>query len=334
MAANLPKVSLVSPVHNGGSHYGVCLEALTKLEYPTGQLEVIIVDDGSTDGTRERLQEQTLPDHFTCLFPPQNLGRSAARNLGLAGATGEVVILLDGDMEVAADFVQAHIAELARPGRQAVLGKVVRAPWVRRNRLQRYLYEYPQRGARQFAPEQPITFQYLLTHNLALTRQALEAGGPFDEAFVHYGGEDTLFAYRVARAYPNGLYYAAAPLARHHHQRTLKQHLADARNYGYHNLPRIVERHPEISVPLAADYAWPLPGPFFRRKRALGTLLFNGLSYGIMRALAPLLPPPISSTAIRYLTVAAVVRGLRRYVRQHQVGSMISPVSRGARGSL
>ena len=87
-------------------------------------------------------------------------------------------------------------------------------------------------------------------------------------------------------------------------------------------------------MPLAADYAWPLPGPFFRRKRALGTLLFNGLRYGIMRAFAPLLPPPISSTAIRYLTVAAVVRGLRRYVRQHQVGSMISPVSRGARGSL
>lgn len=318
MTGKAPLVSLVAPIYNGGPHYAACFESLCTLVYEPGQLEVIIVDDASTDGTREYLQNQTPPGHIRILYPETNLGRSAVRNFGLRQAKGEVIILLDGDMEVKPGFVQAHVAELSKPGRQAVLGEVKPADWLPRSRLNRYLYAYALRGAKQFDMEKPISFQYLLSHNLSLTRSALEGGSPFDESFVHYGGEDTLFAYQVARAFPNGLFYATAPTAKHHHHRTLRQHLHDFRSYGYHNLPRIIERHPELAIPLAADFAWPFPGLHFRRRRRMGLFLFNGLLYGLVRLLMPVTPPPLSNVAIRYLTVGAVVRGLRQSVRENR----------------
>lgn len=308
-------VSLVAPIFNGGEHYAGCFASLRAIDYPEDRLQIIVVDDLSTDGTREFLQSQAPPPWLKILYPPRNLGRSGARNFGLREATGEIVILLDGDMQVQPGFVHAHVEQLAKPGREAVLGSVAPAPWMKRTRLLRYLHDYRRRGARQFGTGQPIGFQYLLTHNLGLTRAALEAGGPFDETFVHYGGEDTLFAYAIARAFPNGLFYATEPAALHHHHRNLARHLSDAYDYGRHNLPKIMQRHPELATPLAADFAWPFPGRLFRRKRFAAALLFNGILYYSLRALLWVTPPPLSSPLIRYLTVGAVVRGLKRHLR-------------------
>ncbi|MFB0516399.1 MAG: glycosyltransferase family 2 protein [Candidatus Neomarinimicrobiota bacterium] len=319
MQDHLPYVTLITPIHNGGPHYPTCFEALSRLEYPSGSLEIHVIDDYSTDGTREYLQRQSPPDFIRLHFPEANLGRARVRNLALSDATGEVVILLDGDMEVQPDFLKAHVDELARPGREAVIGRVVPASWLTRSKLNRYLYEYPRRGARQFGPDVPIGFQYLLTNNLALSRRALEAGGPLEESFRCYGGEDTLFGYRLARKLPNSIFYSPQPVAVHHHNRTLRQHLKDFGDYGYHNLPRIITRYPEIATPLAADYAWPFSGNYFRRRRRAGRLLFNRLTNSLARALLPITPFPASSILVRFLTVSSVVRGLRRYVRNHPV---------------
>jgi len=314
----LPGVSLVVPIYNGGPHYPTCFEALCRLEYPSGRLEIHVIDDYSTDGTREYLQRQSPPDFIRLHFPEANLGRARVRNLALSDATREVVILLDGDMEVRPDFVLTHVAELAKPGREAVIGRVEPAPWLPKSKLNRYLYEYSHRGARQFGPDVPIGFQYVLTNNLALSRAALEGGGALEESFRHYGGEDTLFGYRLARKFPGGIFYSDKPLSFHHHDRTLGQYLRIYRDYGYHNLPRIVSHHPEIATPLAADYAWPLPGNYFRQKRTVGKLLFNPFTNLIARGLLTVTPFPLSNVLVRFLVISAVVRGLRKYVRKQR----------------
>ncbi len=321
---SLPRVSLISPIHNGGPHYPACFESLCRLDYPEGRLEVHVIDDYSTDGTRPYLQRQSTPGFVHLHFPASNQGRSRVRNKALRYATGDMIILLDGDMEVRPDFVLEHIAELAKPGRQAMIGRVEPAPWLPESKLNHYLYAYPRRGARQFGPDAPVPFHYLLTNNLSLTRQALKAGGALDESFHGYGGEDTLFGYHLARIFPNGIFYSDRPVAYHHHHRTLQQHMDDFANYGYHNLPRIVSRYPEISSTLAADFAWPLAGSYFRCKRALGRLLFNPITCFLGRALLPVAPFPISNALVRFLFVAAVVQGLRKHVR-NQKGLLPNP---------
>ncbi|MCH8838511.1 MAG: glycosyltransferase family 2 protein [Candidatus Marinimicrobia bacterium] len=315
---SLPLVSLITPVYNAGPHYTTCFESLCRLAYPPELLEVLVIDDCSTDGTREFLRRQKPPDFIHRLYPEKNLGRSGARNLGLERAGGSVVIFLDGDMEVQPDFIHHHVEELSRPGREAVIGRVDPAPWLPKSKLNRYLYDYPRRGARQFGMGTPIGFNYMISGNVALSREAADAGGLFDENFTQYGGEDSLFAYRVARQFPNGIFYSDHPRAWHHHHHRLRPYLARLTGYGRHNLPQLISRHPEIATPLAADFAWPLAGSYFFRKRLLGRLVFNPFT----RALAWLgwgvLPYPASNYPVRFLIVASVIAGLRRYLRGHQ----------------
>jgi len=322
---------VVVTIHNGGPHYPACFNSLCGLTYPPDRLEVHVVDDCSTDGTREFLRQQTPPAFIHRHFPDSNLGRSRACNLALGRATGEIVVFLDGDMEVFPDFVDQHVAELARPGREAVVGRVEPAPWLPKSKLNRYLYESSLRGARQFGPAVPIDFQYLVFNNAALSRAAVEAGRPFEESLMHYGGKDVLFAYRVAQKFPDGIYYSDQAVAYHHHDRSLDAHLNLLRDYGRHNLPQIISHHPELATTLAADFAWPLDGMYFRCKRAVGWLLFNPLTCCMSRALLPVTPFPVSNILVRFLFVAAVVRGLRQYVRNNKVHAQpLTPPTSGA----
>ncbi len=329
-AQKRPSVSVVVTIHNGGPHYPTCFHSLCQLTYPPDRLEVHAVDDCSTDGTREFLRRQTPPDFIQRYFPDSNLGRSRACNLALGHVTGGIVIFLDGDMEVQPDFVDQHVAELARPGREAVVGKVEPAPWLPKSKLNRYLYESSLRGARRFSPGVPIEFQYVAFNNAALSRAAAEAGGLFEESFIHFGGKDILFAYRVAQRFPGGIYYSDQPVSYHHQDRPLEAHLSLLRDYGYYNLPQIVGRHPELASILAADFAWSLDGMYFRCKRAVGRLLFNPLTYCMSRAMLPVTPFPVSNILVRFLFVAAVVRGLRKYVRNNKVHAqpLTPPASR------
>jgi glycosyltransferase involved in cell wall biosynthesis len=324
-----PFVSIVITIRDGGPHFPTCLASLLQLSYPTERMEIHLVDDFSTDGTREYLQQQTLPDFLRVHYPDENLGRSRACNLGLSFIKGDVIILLDGDMEVQPDFVDRHLAALAKSGREAVVGRIEPAPWIPRSKLNRYLYESPLRGAKQFGNNQPISFRYLIFSNAALSRAALEAGGTFEETFTHFGGKDILFAYRIARAFPNGIYYNDEAPSLHHQDRDLGTQLALMRDYGYHNLSQIMHRHPEIATPLAADLAWPFDDPLFRRRRRVGRLIFNSFCHTLARMFLVITPHSLSNVIIRYLIVGHVVQGLRGYVRQNHIPSQ-SPAPNSA----
>ena len=310
-----PAVAIIAPIYNGGLHYRECFESLCKIDYPTHLLRIHVVDDCSTDGTREYLQSAEAPEFVVRHYPESNLGRAKVRNYGLEHVTADVIIFLDGDMAVQPDFVSSHLDVLMKPGRVVSIGRVRPAAWLPKTKLHHYLYKFPKRGASQFGVAQPIGFQYLLTNNVALTRAALEAGGRFEESFVRYGGEDTLFAYQLGQKFPNGIYYNPEPIADHHHEHKFGPYLQALRHYGRYNLPTIMGRHPEIATPLAADYAWPLAGKFFKRKRRRGSILFSPLISWFTRGLLIITPRPLSDYLIRYLFVASVVQGLSAAVK-------------------
>jgi glycosyltransferase involved in cell wall biosynthesis len=319
-------VSIVITIRNGGPHFPDCFTSVCQIAYPAERMEIHLVDDFSTDGTREYLQQQILPDFLRVHYPDENLGRTKACNLGLSFVKGDVIILLDGDMEVRPDFVDQHLAELAKPGREAVVGRIEPAPWVPGTKLNRYLYESPQRGAKQFGGGRPINFRYLIFSNAALSRAALKAGGAFEETFTHFGGKDILFAYRIAHTFPSGIYYNDDAPSLHHQDRDLSAQLCLLRDYGYHNLSQIMHRHPEIATPLAADLAWPFDDPLFRRRRRMGRLIFNSFCHTLARMFLVIAPHNLSNVIIRYLIVGSVVQGLRKYVRQHNIpGQSLAP---------
>ncbi|HVH71747.1 MAG TPA: glycosyltransferase, partial [Candidatus Dormibacteraeota bacterium] len=85
-----PRVSVVLCTHNGNRTIRETLRHLKKLDYPN--FEVIVVDDGSTDGCADRVLEQGFR-----LIRTRNTGLGAARNTGLRAATGEIVAYIDDD---------------------------------------------------------------------------------------------------------------------------------------------------------------------------------------------------------------------------------------------
>lgn len=90
-----PKVSVVVPVFNAGEHLKRCLESITSQTYP--ELEIIVVDDGSTDGSRDLVAAYADQDQRIGPIYQANAGVSAARNAGLAAATGDYVSFVDAD---------------------------------------------------------------------------------------------------------------------------------------------------------------------------------------------------------------------------------------------
>lgn len=186
--------------------------------------EVIVVVDGSTDGTAEALHALQFPAPLR-VIKQANAGASKARNRGAAAARGEVLLFLDDDMLAAPDLLAQH-DEAYAAGADAVLGHIPVAPDSPRNFLSRGLGEWAERRRRRLIDSDgELNFTDLLTGQLSTRRDAFQAVGGFDERFTRegsFGGEDTDFGkrlfdegYRVVFA-PDAVswqYYAVTPKA-------------------------------------------------------------------------------------------------------------------------
>jgi GT2 family glycosyltransferase len=95
---DVPSVSVVIPNWNGAAHLPDCLDSLQSLAYPHERLEIIVVDNGSTDES-VALVEQRSP-RVRVLAHPENLGFAAASNSGAHAAIGDYVAFLNNDMRV------------------------------------------------------------------------------------------------------------------------------------------------------------------------------------------------------------------------------------------
>jgi glycosyltransferase involved in cell wall biosynthesis len=87
----------VIPVYN---EVGTIKEIVNRVQAVDLEKEIVIVDDGSTDGTRELLQEITLShENIRVVYHDRNQGKGAALRTGFEGATGDIVIIQDADLE-------------------------------------------------------------------------------------------------------------------------------------------------------------------------------------------------------------------------------------------
>lgn len=91
--SELPMVSVIVPVWNGAERIGLCLAALSRQTYPHDRTEVIVVDNGSTDGTLDVVAGFA----FARVLHEPKLGSYNARNTGIGQAVGEFIAFTDGD---------------------------------------------------------------------------------------------------------------------------------------------------------------------------------------------------------------------------------------------
>lgn len=98
-----PKLSIIIPVHNEIALIGEVLSRVRAIDYK--KKELILVDDYSSDGTREFLRSEENMSNTTVLYHDQNYGKGMAIRTGLDAATGDIIIVQDADMEYDPDEI-------------------------------------------------------------------------------------------------------------------------------------------------------------------------------------------------------------------------------------
>lgn len=102
-------LSFIIPVYNGSEYIVRCLDSITNLAIPEKDYEVIVVDDCSTDNTRDIVREYMASHSQVCLIcQTENHRQGAARNRGLKEAKGEYIVFVDSDDYLLPDFVEAY----------------------------------------------------------------------------------------------------------------------------------------------------------------------------------------------------------------------------------
>lgn len=125
------KVSLVVPCYNVEEYIDECMSSLVGQSYPN--LEIVVVNDGSTDSTLEKLQRFASDDRVR-IITQDNQGLGQARNTGIHVFTGDYLTFVDSDDYLALDAVENLVAEAERSGSDIVIGARVkfnsRAKWL------------------------------------------------------------------------------------------------------------------------------------------------------------------------------------------------------------
>ena len=113
MAKNSPLVSVVVPIYNAEKYLSRCLDSIVAQTYKN--IEIILVDDGSTDSSHQIAKSYTAKDTRIRLVRQKNAKQSAARNHGMRLATGEYISFIDDDDEIAPDFIEKLLEPFRQP---------------------------------------------------------------------------------------------------------------------------------------------------------------------------------------------------------------------------
>jgi O-antigen biosynthesis protein len=208
------------PVYNGRQTIGGTVECLLRQTRPAH--EIIIVDDGSVDGTAEVLRP--LADRVRVLSKP-NGGPASARNVGVRAATGDFVAFTDSDCLPDREWLAALLKGFEGE-RVAGVGGIVRG-------LSRELIsEYADvTGILDPERDRAGSVASLVTANACFRRDALLEAGLFDERFRKPGGEEAELCKRVT-ALGYKLAFVEEAVVLHHHKQTVKIFLKTMANYG------------------------------------------------------------------------------------------------------
>ncbi len=170
-----PVLSVILPAHNEGDVIDKTLESVLNASYP-GEKEVVVVNDGSTDNTREVIEKAAARNGSIRLLNVQHMGKANALNKGVEASKGEIIVVLDADSRLDPNALAEIVASFADKDVGAVSG-VIRA--VVNNKIIVWFqdFEYVLTSAWRYVCNN-INSTYILPGFAAFRRRALlDVGG-------------------------------------------------------------------------------------------------------------------------------------------------------------
>ena len=220
-------LTVIIPTYNRKDILKKCINAIIRQTYLRSDYEVIIVDDGSTDGT-EGMISSTAHKSPVLLryFKQDNKGPAAARNVGIKNANGRIFLFIGDDIIIPHNFLEEHMGWHRRypDDNIAVLGYITWSPEIVITPFMRWL----ENGGPQFSfceindKVEVDGHKYFYSSNISLKKEfLLENKEFFDEEFPYAAFEDIELGYRLKK---RGLIlkYNKNAIAYHYHPTSLK----------------------------------------------------------------------------------------------------------------
>lgn len=264
--------------------------------------EIIVVDDKSSDGTREFLESYKTENNFQLLVQKTNLGIGAARNRAIGIAKSDILLFLDSDMEVEPEWVENHTVPMENGNWDGSVGQVTHDINMS-SIFTRYLND-PRRGAKRFGAERQLSHKYFLFGNASLRKEMINGVGGFDEKISKWGGEELDLILRIEKDETLKLRYNPSAKAIHHQQRSLENTCSLLENFGTYVVPYLVKKHPI----LADEFKINTFENFFVKKTLMLTI-FNPIFFGMMKKTYNIAPRPLAFKIIKYLLSYSVIKG-------------------------
>lgn len=252
-----PEFTVIVPTHN---RKRLLAEVLTALEAQADapSFEIVVVDDGSRDGTSGWLAHRS-GNHVRVLTLPHR-GVATARNAGIRAARGRYVAFLGDDTVPEPRWLAHHHAAHRAAGDDPLFAVIGHVAWHQRVKVTPFLEcingQGKQFGYALIEDPRDLPFNFFYGSNASLYRETAESE-LFDERFPYAAWEDTEFAYRLKR---RGLHidYEASARVAHDHPTSIGRFLKRQERVGYAAVI-FHERHPELGPWLGLSPDGPPP---------------------------------------------------------------------------
>lgn len=178
--------SVIIPSYNRKEILQECLKALFNQSYPENKYEIILVDDGSTDGTEKMISELNTPSNLTYIRNEKRIGQPKSRNKAIDIARGKYTIFVDSDIIVVPEFISEHLRYHRLHGDSIVNGQLI------------YISDLKEVGEKRKG-FWDISFSSFNTANVSVRREHLDQVGSFDMDLLPYGWQDVELGYRLRK---------------------------------------------------------------------------------------------------------------------------------------
>lgn len=192
-------ISVIIPTFNRKNELLKTLDSLAKQSYK--DFEVVVAIDGSDDGTKQALEKSSYPFELR-FYWQENKGRSAARNLGIKNAKGQIVVFIDDHIFTDVNFLEQHYLEHCNYKNIIVRGSafLVKDLLEIEQKKEFFLKKVKLDNEKYQDKFFKNPFQYFFTGNVSVPYDFLLKTGGFDENFKEYGFQDSEMGYRLIKA--------------------------------------------------------------------------------------------------------------------------------------
>jgi GT2 family glycosyltransferase len=259
-----PRISVVVPTYERKEAVAHLLGSLRAQTLPCEQFEVLVVIDGSQDGTQELVSAFEAPYSLRSIWQ-ENRGRTGAANAGIREARGEIVVFIDDDLEPVPGYLDAHARAHGRGAKIGVVGAVhfrvdPSTPPFSRFWALRFEDFLTRLAARPTGPTWAETYTGAFSARRA---DLLDVGG-YDETFDGYGLDDFELALRLERV---GVTFELCTEAAvyHHYDKDFRTAARDAESRG-RSAVLFAKLHPDVQADFGTrDLVPPSPARRFVR---------------------------------------------------------------------